>query len=123
MLVGAISGAIGALLIALVGAVANFSTNRASATKLTTESKNVEADTAEVFSRLAAEWTQRADERAERAEARFDKRVGELVEAIDRVAMAVDRVAPILERIADPEELADVVELRAANRSARRLAG
>lgn len=123
---GAIAGAISALLVALVGAATGFSVNRATATKLGTEARKGEADTAEVFTRLAAEWTQRADERAAQAEARSRKQVEELVGALDRVVAAVDRVTPLLERIAEhatAEETAAVLELRSATRAARRQAG
>lgn len=122
ILVAGLAGAMASLLIALIQAVSKFSTNRAEATKISTDSKNVEADTAEVFSRLAAEWTQRADARV----AKLEKHIENLVCAIENLTDAVDGVTPLLESSVTPStpDAADkVVALRLASRAARRLAG
>lgn len=115
-----ISAAI-ALIGAIVGAIAGFSVHRATATKTVSESEGVEANTAEVFSRLAADWTKRADAQVDK----LTKRIDTLVAAIEDLTDAVDGVTPLLESVAEatPDTAEKVVALRLANRSARRLAG
>lgn len=118
----AIIAAAVSLIGALIGAVSMFSVHRATATKTVTEAEGVEANTAEVFSRLAAEWTQRADARVEKLE----QRIGHLVTSIEELTEAVDGVLPLLESSVSestPEAAENVVALRMANRAARRLAG
>lgn len=120
-LIGALGGAVSALAVAVVGAVAKFSTNRAAAVKLSSEATTQDAAAAEVFTRLAAEWTIRADARVQVLE----ERIFELVGAIEGLTEAVEGVTPILERVTpleDPEMLGKVIQLHQASRNARRIA-
>jgi hypothetical protein len=97
-----------------------FKVNRATATKTVSESEGVEAHTAEVFTRLAAEWTKRADERV----AKLETRINTLVTAIENLTDAVDGVTPLLEPIVTSQDATEkVAVLRSANRVARRIAG
>lgn len=117
VVMGAIAGAAVSLILGIIGAISMFSVHRATATKTVTEAEGVEANTAEVFSRLAREWTERADEQVEKR----DKRIDTLVAAIENLTEAVDK---LLEStvIAVPAAT-EVVELRLASRAARRLVG
>jgi hypothetical protein len=120
-LVGALAGAVVPLLIAVVGGIFKFSTTRAEATKLTSEASQGDAAAAEVFTRLAAEWTIRADARVRTLE----ERILDLIGAIESLTEAVEGVTPILERVTpleDPELLGKVIQLHQASRNARRIA-
>lgn len=120
VVVSAIVSAAGVLLAALVGAFAGFTVQRATATKLATDSHHVEANTAEVFTRLAAEWTKRADDRVDK----LDAYIAQLVAAIETLTEAVDNVAPLLQAavVQEPESAEKVAQLAAASRTALRLA-
>jgi hypothetical protein len=117
--IGAISAAAVSLLVAILGAITKFSINKATATKISVDAGTVkqttDAATAEVFNRLAAEWTLRADLRVESLE----KRIGHLCDAIETLATSVDHVVPLLEE--SYPESQRVIDLKLANIAARRI--
>lgn len=120
-MIGALAGAAATLLIAIIRAIFKFSVTRAEATKLSSEATSQDAAAAEVFSRLAAEWTIRADQRV----AKLEDRIHDLIGAIESLTEAVEGVTPILERVTpleDPELLGKVIQLHQASRNARRIA-
>lgn len=118
-IIGAVAGAGVSLLVAVVGAITKFSVNKATATKISVDAgvtkQTTDAATAEVFNRLAAEWTLRADLRVEALEIR----IGRLVDAIEVLASSVDHVVPLLED-AYPDNQR-VENLKLANIAARRI--
>lgn len=80
------------------------------------DTDNSKADTAAIFSKIAAESAARDAIRA----ARDDKRINKLVEALENLTDAVDRTAPMLERLAANEHEVDIArKLRAVNSVAR----
>jgi hypothetical protein len=117
--IGAVAGAGVSLIVAIISAITKFSINKATATKISVDAGSVkqttDAATAEVFNRLAAEWTLRADLRVESLE----KRIGHLCDAIEILATSVDHVVPLLEE-AYPDSQR-VTDLKLANIAARRI--
>lgn len=130
MIVGIIIAVL-SLVLSVINAVSSFSVQRATAGKVATDSKNVEAETAEVFSNLAEAWATRFATQAKEIESRAAQRDKELTAtieglqtAIHAMADAIDSVAPYLSIAAEqhPEAAKSVVALHVAARTARRLA-
>lgn len=118
--VAALIGAGGSALLGLIPGLLLLSVNRANATKIHDEAGKERAETAEIFNRLAGEWTTRAA----KANEKLEGRISELISALENLTDAVDRVTPLLEAASESPETSERVHvLRLANRGARRAIG
>lgn len=118
--VAALIAAGGSALLGLIPGLLLLSVNRANATKIHDEAGKERAETADIFNKIAGDWTQRTTA----ANERLEQRINDLVGVVESLTDAVDRVTPLLESIADsPEDTANVRVLSLANRRARRAIG
>jgi len=111
-----IAGAILSLITALITALATISLNQAKTEAVRKDAQKSKADTAEVFNKIANDWTTRIVQSNER----LDARIALLVTVVENLTDAVDHVAPLLEPLAgDPVAAAKVHDLNTAARAAR----